>query len=202
MGTLVADSGLFSSDELMLTGIAPGSYTATLQGVINGGGESVVVAENEYPITVKGGDRLSMALDSVAEGFAGEVMLSLDFQKLLKPDTATASMDFQLSFDYETGNNGNVFETSLQYGFDDSAITSDENGCHVDALLSAGTVPSGTGTLTITLKVDENTYNAVASFCLYPDIKAIGDIDLRSGVGMVKPEWTRMEPSVYEYRLI
>ena len=199
VGTLVADSGLFSSDELTLTGIAPGSYTAMLQGVINGGGESVVVAENEYPITVKGGDRLSMTLDSVAEGYAGEVALSVDLHELPEPYGGTASMAFHLSFDYESGNDGGVYETDLQYRFDDSVIESDENGWHVDMLLASGTVPSGKGILTITMESGSDTYNAVASFCLYPDIKAMGDINLRSGVGVVKPEFINIDPPDFEY---
>ena len=196
VGTLVADSGLFSSDELTLTGIAAGSYTATLQGVINGGGESVVVAENEYPITVKGGDRLSMTLDSVAEGVAGEVALSVDFPVLLKP-IGTYWIDFDMVFDYASGNDGEPFYEWCSYNFGDSDIICNKDGWHVDMLLEEGTIPSGNGVLEITLNTDNQTYSAVASFCLYPDMKAVGDIDFRVGSGTVKPEWKMVNTPEY-----
>ena len=44
-GVEVANSGIFTTGEIVLTGVTPGVHSFTLQGLIQGGGENIVVAE-------------------------------------------------------------------------------------------------------------------------------------------------------------
>ena len=71
---MIADSGPVTKDELVLTGIIPGTYSFTVQGMIVGGGESIVVAENTMDADTSSGS-VTLPLTDIAEGTAGEISL-------------------------------------------------------------------------------------------------------------------------------
>ena len=174
-GTIVADSGVSGSDELTLTGIAPGSYTATLQGLISGGGESVVVAENEYPITVKGGDNLTMTLDSVAEGY----IASLSFKVYAPYTSGFGHITDTFTFTYSDGlvKTLSTADGTLIY----EGETADATGTYWSYTI-AGSLPSGVAEITFnTCDSADNNHYAYCIALFFRDISYEGIIDLRNG---------------------
>ena len=76
-GTAIADSGVQSETEFVLSGIVPGTYDFTVQGIISGAGNNYVIAESTETHTVTANARIAVALKDAASGTAGDITLKV-----------------------------------------------------------------------------------------------------------------------------
>lgn len=76
-GATIADSGVQSETEFVLSGIVPGTYEFTVQGIISGAGNDYVIAENTESHTVTANARIAVALKDAAPGTAGDITLKV-----------------------------------------------------------------------------------------------------------------------------
>ena len=76
-GTTIADSSVQSGTEFVLSGIVPGTYDFTVQGIISGAENDYVIAESTETHSVTANARIAVVLKDAASGTAGDITLKV-----------------------------------------------------------------------------------------------------------------------------
>ena len=167
---------------MLLDSLAPGAYTFTVSGYINGH----LVAETDNDITISGSETsVTLSLKDIASGNAGDLTLIVYLPYDCSGYDATSSITV-------TFTDGAVYKTT--FGELSGHITegSDEDGDYIEVVIPSGealwttggvasALPAGVGEMVLSLSYDGETSESRAYCTLWSGVGLTGRVDMRSG---------------------